>query len=380
MGWARRAWVAVTLLAFAAGNATAAEQKRVLLLHSFGANFRAEDTFADYLRTDLAEKSPYPLDRYEVSLEIARFPEGERDEAFVSYLRAVFADRPPDLIVTMVSPAARFIQRHRRDLFPSTPVIFAALDARAIKDATLAANDTTVAVSIDLNAIIENILRTLPNTTTLAVIMGDSPIEKFWVNEFHLALRPFEGRVKPVFMNDLSFGEIQKRVAALPPASAIYFGDLVIDAQGVPYRQEEVLARLHAVANAPIFGRFDYQLGDGIVGGPLLSVRTLSRKTAEVAVQILEGASPGDIKTPPQRLGEPEFDWRELRRWGVQQADLPPDSMSTSASRRCGSNTDGTSLQPRASPGFRGFLSLVCCSTGCGCGAHMPGCGQVKRA
>jgi signal transduction histidine kinase/ABC-type uncharacterized transport system substrate-binding protein len=327
MGWARRAWVAVTLLAFAAGNATSAEQKRVLLLHSFGANFRAEDTFADYLRTDLAEKSPYPLDRYEVSLEIARFPEGERDEAFVSYLRAVFADRPPDLIVTMVSPAARFIQRHRRDLFPSTPAIFAALDARAIKDATLAANDTTVAVSIDLNAIIENILRTLPNTTTLAVIMGDSPIEKFWVNEFQLALRPFEGRVKPVFMNDLSFGEIQKRVAALPPASAIYFGDLVIDAQGVPYRQEEVLARLHAVANAPIFGRFEYQLGDGIVGGPLLSVRTLSRKTAEVAVQILEGASPGDIKTPPQRLGEPEFDWRELRRWGVQQADLPPDSM-----------------------------------------------------
>ena len=327
MGWARRAWVAVTLLAFAAGNATSAEQKRVLLLHSFGANFRAEDTFADYLRTDLAEKSPYPLDRYEVSLEIARFPEGERDEAFVSYLRAVFADRPPDLIVTMVSPAARFIQRHRRDLFPSTPAIFAALDARAIKDATLAANDTTVAVSIDLNAIIENILRTLPNTTTLAVIMGDSPIEKFWVNEFQLALRPFEGRVKPVFMNDLSFGEIQKRVAALPPASAIYFGDLVIDAQGVPYRQEEVLARLHAVANAPIFGRFEYQLGDGIVGGPLLSVRTLSRKTAEVAVQILEGASPGDIKTPPQRLGKPEFDWRELRRWGVQQADLPPDSM-----------------------------------------------------
>ena len=318
--------MAVTLLAFAAGNATAGEPRRVLLLHSFGGNFQAEDTFGDYLRTDLAEKSPYPLDRYEVSLEIARFNDGERDEAFVGYLRALFADRPPDLIITMVSPAARFIQRHRRDLFPSTPVIFAALDARAIKDATLTANDTTVAVSIDLTAVIENILRTLPNTTTLAVIMGDAPIEKFWVNEFHHALRPFEGLVKSVFLNDLSFGEIQKQVAALPPASAIYFGDLVIDAQGVPYRQEEVLARLHAVANAPIFGRFDYQFGGGIVGGPLLSVRTLSRKTAEVAVQILGGASPGDIKTPPQKLGEPEFDWRELRRWGVQQKDLPPDS------------------------------------------------------
>src|SRR6476646_5441541 len=133
-------------------------------------------------------------------------------------------------------------------------------------------------------------------------------------------------RVGSNLMNDLSFGEIQKRVAALPPASAIYFGDLVIDAQGVPYRQEEVLSRLHAVANAPIFGQYDYQLGAGIVGGPLLSVHDLSRKTAEVAAQILGGASPSDIKTPPQKLGEPEFDWRELQRWGVQQANLPPGS------------------------------------------------------
>src|ERR1700722_12030049 len=326
MGWARRAWMAVTLLAFAAGNATAAEPKRVLLLHSFGWNFQAEDAFADYLRTDLAEKSSYPLDAYEVLLEIARFNDGERDEAFVSYLRALFASRPPDLIITMVSPAARFIQRHRKDLFPSTPVIFAALDARAIKDATLTANDTTVAVSIDLNAVIENILRTLPTTTTLAVVIGDAPIEKFWVNEFLHALGPFAGRVKSVFMNDLSFGEIQKRVAALPPASAIYFGDLVVDAQGVPYRQEEVLSRLHAVANAPIFGQYDYQLGGGIVGGPLLSVQALSRKTAEVATQILGGGSPSDIKTAPQRLGEPEFDSRELQRWGVAEANLPPNS------------------------------------------------------
>jgi hypothetical protein len=115
MGWARRAWIAIALLAFAAGNATAADAKRVLLLHSFGRDFHAEEIFANYLRTNLIERSQSPLDRYEVSLEIARFADGERDEAFVGYLRELFATHPPDLIVTMVSPAARFIQRHRKD-------------------------------------------------------------------------------------------------------------------------------------------------------------------------------------------------------------------------------------------------------------------------
>ena len=326
MGWARSAWMVVTLLAFAAGNATAAEPKRVLLLHSFGWNFQAEDAFGDYLRTDLAEKSAYPLDSYEVLLEIARFNDGERDEAFVGYLRALFATHPPDLIVTLVSPAARFIQRHRRDLFPSTPVIFAALDARAIKDATLTATDTMVAVSTDQRAMIENILRTLPGTTTVAVVTGDAPIERFWVKELRQVVQPFKNRIDFIFLNELSFGDMLMRVAALPPRSAIYYGDLVVDAQGIPHRQAEVLAQLHAVANAPIFGQYDYQLGGGIVGGPLLSVHDLSRKTAEVAAQILGGASPSDIKFPPQKLGEPEFDWRELQRWGVQQANLPPGS------------------------------------------------------
>ncbi len=322
----RRAWIAACLLAFAAGSATAAEPKRVLLLRSFGSNFQAEDAFAGDLRTDLAEKSPHPLNRYEASLEIARFSDGQRDEAFVGYLRGLFADHPPDLIITMVSPAARFIVRHRRDLFPSTPVIYAALDARAIKDATLTANDTTVAVSTDQRAVIETILRTLPATTTIAVVTGDAPIERFWVKELRQVVQPFENRIKFIFLNEMSFAEMLKRVATLPPRSAIYYADLVVDEQGIPYRQEEVLSRLHAVANAPIFGQYDYQLGGGIVGGPLLSVRTLSRKTAEVAVQILGGASPGDIKTPPQKLGEPEFDWRELRRWALQGANLPPDS------------------------------------------------------
>jgi signal transduction histidine kinase len=326
MGWARNAWMAVTLLVFAAGNVTAAEPKRVLLLHSFGWNFQAEDAFGDYLRTDLAEKSPYPLDRYEVMLEIARFSDREQDEAFVGYLRALFATRPPDLIVTMVSPAARFIQRHRQDLFPSTPVIFAALDARAIADGTLTANDTIVSVSTDQRAYIENILKTLPGTTTVAAVIGDAPIERFWVKELREVIQPYENRINFIFLNELSFGDMLARVAALPPRSAIYYGDLVVDAQGIPHRQEEVPSRLHTVANAPIFGQYDYQLGGGIVGGPLLSIQTLSRKTAEVASRILGGASPGDIKTPPQKLAEPEFDWRELRRWGIQEANLPSDS------------------------------------------------------
>src|SRR3974390_771377 len=188
----RSAWLAVALLVFAIVSAAAAQPKRVLFLRSFGDDFEAEVAFADHLRTDLAEKSPYPLERYEVSLEIARFAEGERDAVFVEYLKALFAGRPPDLAVTMIGPAARFVQRHRHDLFPSTPVLFTALDERVLNKEALTANDAVVAVTTDVREIIENILEVLPSTTTIAVVIGNSPIEKFWVKELHQAAQPFE--------------------------------------------------------------------------------------------------------------------------------------------------------------------------------------------
>jgi signal transduction histidine kinase/ABC-type uncharacterized transport system substrate-binding protein len=326
MRWLRRVWAGAALLVFAAVCATAAEPKRVLFLYSFSRDFQPEDTFAANLRTDLALRSPEPRDLYEVSLETARSSESQQEAPLIEYILALFAGRPPDLVVPMSGPAARFAQRYRQRLFPSTPMLFAAVDERLLRDPALTGNDAVVAVSFDVPGLIENILRVLPQTTTVAVVLGNSPLEKFWIEDLRQEFQPFTNRVHFEYFNQLSLEEMQKRAAELPPRSAILYGELDVDAQGVPHQQEEALARLSAVANAPIFGLYDYQLGRGILGGPLISVRDLSQETAKVAARILRGETPGNIKTPPLRPGTPEFDWRELRRWGVSETSLPPNS------------------------------------------------------
>ena len=47
----------------------------------------------------------------------------------------------------------------------------------------------------------------------------------------------------------------------------------------------------------------------------------------DVALRILAGTPPGQIRTPVQRPGDPVFDWRELRRWGIAEDRLPPGSV-----------------------------------------------------
>jgi signal transduction histidine kinase len=111
----------------------------------------------------------------------------------------------------------------------------------------------------------------------------------------------------------------------MPPHSAIFFAILSLDGKGEPWVQADALTSLHAVANAPMFALSG--MGRGIVGGPLLSIHDLSRTTAQVALRVLAGESPGRIKTLTQRTGQPTYDARELRRWKIDEGRLPPASV-----------------------------------------------------
>ena len=75
---------------------------------------------------------------------------GAPEQAVVDFIRSTFADRPkPDLIVTVAGPAAIFARKYRQQLFPDTPLLFAAVDQRYLGDAPLGENETAVAVVND---------------------------------------------------------------------------------------------------------------------------------------------------------------------------------------------------------------------------------------
>jgi signal transduction histidine kinase len=119
-----------------------------------------------------------------------------------------------------------------------------------------------------------------------------------------------------------------KRSAELPPRSAIFFGPLHVDATGAVHERTRAdVDLLHATANAPIFTYEEGPFGRGIVGGPMLPILEVSRQAASVAVRILRGEAPSDIRIEPIGFGKPRFDRRELRHWGISEASLPAGSV-----------------------------------------------------
>jgi PAS domain S-box-containing protein len=315
------------LFASDAATVEAPRVKRVLILHSFGRDFAPYNAVSSSFRTELARQSKVPIEFFEASLETARATEGESEKPFVKYLRALFADRRLDLVVPFGAPAVHFSQRYRERLFHDVPMLLAAVDQRHLNGVTLSAKATAVAVRLDLPGIVENILRLLPGTANIAVVIGNSPLEKFWLTELRQELQPFTNRVQFIWLNELSFEGMRKRVAALPPNSAIFYALLLVDAAGVPYEHERALEILHSEAIAPIFGVFDSQLGGGIVGGPLYPTQEVSRESVRLALGILDGESPSSMQPLSLGPGTPLYDARELKRWKISESQLPAGSI-----------------------------------------------------
>jgi len=332
-GATRRQWICSSAAAvvclrtvFTCSTAAAAAPKRVILLHSFGREFRPWSEYAKGIRAELDRQSPWPLDVIDFSLTAARFAGADTEKPFVEYLRTLFAAHPLDLIVSLGAPAAAFVQRHRRQLFPATPMVLTVVERRRVDYASLTENDTVVAVAHDLPAVIENILHVLPGTKNIDVVNGKSPLEAIWREEMRREFKPFEGRVAFTWYTDLTFDGMLQRAATLAPGSAIFWELLIVDAAGAVYEGDTALRRLHAVANAPIFSFDDAFFGRELVGGPMHSDIETCRATAAVAVRILGGEKPADIKTTPIGFAPPKFDWREMQRWGISESVLPPGS------------------------------------------------------
>ena len=312
---------------FAWEAAAAANAKRVVLLHSFGQDFKPWSEYARSIRSELQRQSPWQLDITDHSLVTARSSNEDPEVPFVAYLSALFAKQQPDLIVSVGAPAAAFVQRHRPQLFADTPTVFTAVEERRVQFTALSENDAVVAVRIDYLAAIENILRVLPSTKNVTVVVGTSPIEQFWMKEIGNAVKSLTDRVSFTWTNNLSFDDLLKHAAALPPHSAIFWELMIVDAAGVVHEGNTALARLHAVSNAPIFSYDEFFFGREIVGGPLLAVLDSSRQTAAVAIRILGGEKASDIKIPSVKFSTPKFDWRELQRWNISEARLPRGSI-----------------------------------------------------
>jgi hypothetical protein len=150
--------------------AFAADQaKRIVLIHSFGRDFKPWSEYSRAIREELERQTRWPLDIMDQLFASARVSGENPEGPFINYLEQLYAAKSLDLIITIGAPAANFVQRNRQKIGAGTLVLMAAVNRLRILTSALTENDTVVAVNNDHLAVFESMLRVLPATMTVMV-------------------------------------------------------------------------------------------------------------------------------------------------------------------------------------------------------------------
>jgi PAS domain S-box-containing protein len=306
--------------------AVAPPRRTVLILHSTPRDLPGVRELDTAVTDGLRSASPGGVDLYVEYTGLDRFTGPAYERSLLALYNEKYATRKIDLIIVVGPSALDFLIQHR--FLADVPVITCYVARRFVEAARHERPEITGGVPPqNAPATIELMLQMYPDTRRIQVVLGGSDYERDQAVQGRRIFKSFEERVELVYLNDLTLPAIEARLAALPDDDLVLFGSMLRDAGGQDFDTNQALARISAASRRPVFGVVAEDLGDGIMGGILLSMELSGKVAAEVGARVLSGQRASTIPLTPDAGAAPIFDWRQLQRFGVRDRQLPQGSL-----------------------------------------------------
>ena len=300
--------------------------KRVVVLYWDNKEFPGNVRFEESLKAELQLDHRQDVEYFPEYFEFSRFPEDSLKLSFRNYLQAKYANRTVDVVVASANAPLSFLLQYRNELFSNAPVVFVATDVPTPEQLAAGAGATGIHYKNPYRETADLALRLHSGTKHIFVVSGSLQQDRRYEKAAQQELAGFD-KAEITYLTDLPLHELIVRTRNLPPNSVIlYLWQQSRNDQGKLMESYEVLSRIAPGSSAPIYGFGTVVLGSGIVGGYLQGPEMNGARVGEMVDKILRGTKAKEI--PVQQAQKvPMFDWRELRRWGVSEKSLPPDSV-----------------------------------------------------
>jgi PAS domain S-box-containing protein len=320
-------WVLSMLIPSASSAQESAEARRVLVLYWYNKDYSWNINFDRAFQAVLHSSDAAPFEYYPEYLESNRFPGENQSLLLRDYLRQKYADRSIDVVVANSDASLDFLLKYRDDLFPKSPIVFITTRRPAAEILAAEPGSTGLITLSDHRKTVDLALSLHPNTKEIFVISGTLQHDKRLEAVARAELRGYENRVQFSYLTDRSPDELIAKVKTLPKQSLVlYIWQQTRSEQGEVLETERVLASIAKSVPVPIYGMANLYIGAGVVGGYINTADATGTRAAEIVIRVANGARPRDIAVESAPI-VPIFDWRELRRWGIREDELPAESV-----------------------------------------------------
>ena len=303
-----------------------AAPQRALLISSYHPAFPTFFQQIDGIRSEL-DPAGVVLDVE--FMDSKRFNDPRNQAHFLEHLRYKLSRVAPyDVIITSDDNALNLALEYRDALFPTTPVVFCGVNNVALAQGLNGnAAFTGVIEAVSMQETLDLIRQLRPRGTIHAISDATLSGRADALTFRELAARNAQAPSGELTLTDLTWDDLGRRIAALPPGDALLLLSAYEDAAGSPRQFEESLAFILRHAGVPVFHLWEHGLGKGLAGGKVISHFEQGRIAAQLALRIMHGTRPGDI---PVVGGDAAnryiFDHDVLARFGIAESQLPPGS------------------------------------------------------
>jgi PAS domain S-box-containing protein len=330
-GTCRRPLLAVLLILLCffpiASGAQVKQSRRVLLINDLGIVSSPGFAELDQAIFSALQNSPFQIELYHESLQLTFFPDEASQREFRESLMRKYSDRRPHLIVAAGPASLKFIAESHESFIRETPIIFCALLGDIPEQLKSGFHFTGVLGRLQPEKTLKTALYLLPRTKHVVVVGGTGKFDQEWERAAKRAFQPYESKLDFIYLTDLTMPMLLQRLSHLPSDTIVYNTSIAQDAAGERFiGSAQSIPLVASAANAPIFVMDDVDLRAGTVGGALVHWADDGRVAGEMAVQVLNGRRPEDVPIVMSNDAY-MFDWRALKRWGIKESKLPPDSI-----------------------------------------------------
>ena len=302
--------------------------KRVLVINSYHPGYPFTDREMAGIHDEF-ESAALSVDLEVEYLDAKRIVTPTYWDLLAEVFRTKYSNQRPDLVLVTDNDALTFALQYRNSLFPNIPIVFAGINDYS--DSLIAGEPdvTGVVESANYRQTIEFALRLNPGIRTFVVVTDPTTSGAAQLHAFQTDIAPIKDafRLEVLSLKDLSFAELLEQLHALPSDSAVLLLQHYVDRTGQRFTFEDSMRAITEEVAVPIFTANDYRIGNGAVGGDVVSGQLQGKVAASLAIRILKGESAARIpvvKTSPNRL---EADAFQLRRFGIPQNLLPPGTL-----------------------------------------------------
>src|SRR6185295_4581358 len=196
-----------------------------------------------------------------------------------------------------------------------------------IEGLKLGPNITGILADVGFGATLEAALRMEPDVRNVVVVSGSSEIDGKYLAKARSQFRSFESRFEFTYLTGLPMEELEQRLANLPEHTIIFYITLYRDGAGHTFTLMDTVARVARASRLPTYSVIDRLIEAGSIGGFVFSMEADGKEAANVALRVLAGEKPADIPIRVADTNRYMFDWRQLRRWHIDERRLPPGSI-----------------------------------------------------